>query len=62
MIYSMDSGTCAKSLRKPDLHTNEFGHRKDFFQGGNSGFFQVVWTGFNKLLCIIIKGCAVVFV
>jgi len=29
-----------ESLRGPDLHTNEHGDRKDFFQGGSSGFFQ----------------------
>jgi len=33
MISLMDSGTCAKSLRKPDLHVNELGHRKEFFRG-----------------------------
>jgi len=33
IIYLMNSGTCAKSLRKPDLHTNELGHRKEFFKG-----------------------------
>ena len=39
----MDSGACAKSLRNPDLRTNQFGHRKDFFQGGViSRFFHVV--------------------
>jgi len=34
MIYLMDSGTCAKNLRSPVLHTNELGRRKDLFQGG----------------------------
>jgi len=29
----MDSGICGKNLRKPDLHTNELGHQKDFFRG-----------------------------
>jgi len=53
-IDLMDSGTCAKSLRKPDLHTNELGCRKDIFQGGNSGFFQVVRCGLSLLLCSII--------
>jgi len=31
MIDLMVTGTCAKRLRKSDLHTNELGHRKDFF-------------------------------
>jgi len=32
-----------KSLKKPDLPTNELGHRKNFFQGGNSVLFR--WSG-----------------
>jgi len=41
MMYLMDSGTCAKSWRNPDLHMNKLGHHKDFSRGGgNSGFFQ----------------------
>jgi len=43
MTDLIDSGTCAERLRKSDLHTNELGHRKDFFQGGNSGFSR--WSG-----------------
>jgi len=42
MMRLMDSGTCAKSLRSPDLHTKEHDRRKDFFHGANSGFFWVV--------------------
>jgi len=30
MMRMMDSETCAKSLRSPDLHTKEHGRRKDF--------------------------------
>jgi len=30
----MDNGTCAESLRNPDLRTNQFGHRKDFSWAG----------------------------
>jgi len=39
MIYLIDSGTCAKSLRKPDVHTNKRGYWKDFFQGGQEWIF-----------------------
>jgi len=34
MIYLMDSGTCAKSLRNPDLHISELGRPKDFSEVG----------------------------
>jgi len=43
MIYLKNSGTCAKSLRKPDLHTKELGHRKDFFRGAIVDFSR--WSG-----------------
>jgi len=46
IAYLMDSETCAKSLRNPDLETNELGLWKDLFQGGNSEFFQ--WGQQNR--------------
>jgi len=42
-IYLMDSGTCAKSLRNPDWHTNELGCRKNFIQGGTIVNFSRRW-------------------
>ena len=46
-----------QKVEKPDLHTNELGHRKDLFQVSTSEFFQVVRAGLSKLLCsIIIQG------
>ena len=41
MIYLMDSGICAKSLRNPDLHINELGCRMDF-PGREIGIFPGV--------------------
>jgi len=47
MIYLMDSGTCAKSLRNPDLHINELGRRMDFPRGGG-GISGVVISTFRE--------------
>jgi len=43
MVYLMESGTRAKKLRQPDLHTNELGHRKEFFRGAAVDFSR--WPG-----------------
>jgi len=48
MLYLMDSGTCAKQFENPGLHTDELGRRNDLFQGGNSGFLQVMAKAFFK--------------
>jgi len=40
MMRLMDSGTCAKSLRSPDLHRKEHERRKDFSRWWPNAFFQ----------------------